>query len=61
MKNFRVYYQINGEDYTEDFGMDGVIDAETKSISAWQRIKRAHPDMKRKDIAIGDIVDLKVW
>ena len=60
MKNFRVYYQINGQEYTEDFSMDGVISAETKSISAWLRIKKAHPDVRREDTAIGDIVDITV-
>jgi hypothetical protein len=42
-KNFRVLYQINGANYQTDFSMSGVITEETKSISAWNRIKKSHP------------------
>ncbi len=60
-RNFRVTYQIKGKDYHSDFSMSGVITEETKSISAWIRIKKAHPSVSRKDVDNIRIEDLKVW
>jgi len=61
MKNFRVHFTINNQPFHEDFSMDGVIDNETKSISAWSRIKRAHPNVNSDEIDIGEIHEIEVW
>lgn len=52
MKNFRVYYQINGRQYRKDFSKDGVIDIETMNISAWHEIKKSHSSIKQEDLII---------
>lgn len=61
MRNFRVHFTVNNQSFREDFSMDGVINKETKSISAWKRIKRAHPDANSDDIDVGYIEELEVW
>jgi hypothetical protein len=59
--NFRVHYQINGIDYHTDFSMSGVITDETKSISAWSQIRKAHPSVSRDDVKNINIENLLVW
>lgn len=60
-KNYRVNYQINGNHYHSDFSMSGTITNETKNISAWNKIKQSHPNVKREDVSNIRIDDLKVW
>jgi len=60
-KNFRVYYEINNEAKTIDFSITGVINEETKEISAWQEIKKNHPEVREEDIIFKGIEDTKVY
>ena len=60
-KNFRVFYQLNNQNYHIDFSMRGKIDDETKSISAWNEIRKNHPNIRRDDISNIQIEDLEVW
>ncbi len=60
-KNFRVHYQINGQPHQTDFSMEGTINNETKRISAWSWIQKAHPNIRRDSVTDMNIEDLEVW
>ena len=58
-KNFRAHFNYNGRNEHVDFSItSGLIDEQTKWISACDRIKRKYPDFKCENI---DIEEINVW
>lgn len=61
-KNFRVQYEINGQQFDIDFFISIIgemtITNEIKNIYAWKQIKKSHPDIKREDVSNIKITDL---
>lgn len=61
MKNFRVHFQIDEIQQFIDFSVGPVITNETINAAAWTMIKKSHPDVRREEVSIISIDELKVW